>query len=292
MVGILGKYLLVLINQTGWQTLENVLIWKHNGNGIGCFTEVHLTLTDNTRSQVGAGQSCCLSRDCTECCGSVVRVLPHCHTAILPSAAALPLLAARSLVRREGGREGGTSSLLTSTVHTSHYTLPTPGNTGHHRRSSGSNTRKQTNNQSSPIGLSQGVVWRLLVWLQVAGYQSCFTQIFKLFCCGTTELWLAVTPWYLSQPICTLLSLIKLLYNLSLFGFGRIIRGSTFRSKYQSVSHLDGFCQIQDSRQSDGVFLFQSDCFLVRELYQRNKTVIVNDWSILLSNHLFVWCSV
>ena len=157
---------------------------------------------------------------------------------------------------REGGREGGTSSLLTSTVHTSHYTLPTPGNTGHHRRSSGSNTRKQTNNQSSPIGLSQGVVWRLRVWLQVAGYQSCFTQIFKLFCCGTTELWLAVTPWYLSQPICTLLSLIKLLYNLSLFGFGRIIRGSTFRSKYQSVSHLDGFCQIQDSRQSDGVFLF------------------------------------
>ena len=108
------------------------MIWKHNGNGIGCFTEVHLTLTDNTRSQVGAGQSCCLSRDCTECCGSVVRVLPHCHTAILPSAAARPLLAARSLVRREGGREGHPhSSPPQSTPHTTHCPhQATPATTG------------------------------------------------------------------------------------------------------------------------------------------------------------------
>ena len=123
-----------------------------------------LTQHHDTRTQLGAGCNCCLSRDrivytlhyttlhyTTADYSVVCRTVGHCYTAILPSAAALPLLAARSLVS-EGGREGGTSSpthLRPQTSQLPHYRLQTPtATTGTQQAISRRKGGKENRNQS------------------------------------------------------------------------------------------------------------------------------------------------
>ena len=128
-----------------------------------------------------------------QCCESVT-TLPHCYSAISCSTATTGSPVSGEEGGREGGREGHPhSSPPQSTPHTTHCPhQATPATTG----------GAQAQIRGSKLTINQVQLAYLRVsyggfecgYKLLAGYQSCFTQIFKLFCCGTTELWLAVTP--------------------------------------------------------------------------------------------------